>query len=335
MKKTLWTFVLLAILASCNEPTKDTTAKTDDAPKEVPLVKVPVFSADSAYAYTEAQVNMGSRIPNSAAHDKCAAWMAAQLRQWTDTVYIQTYTAKAFDGMQMKSKNIIASFNPQAKTRVFISSHWDTRPIADEDDHDRDKPIDGADDGAGSTAVAMEIARAIHAQKPTIGVDIILFDSEDYGQPGDSKLPHMEDTWCLGSQYWARNPHVPGYRADFGINLDMVGTADAVFVQEGVSMQYASWVTQYVWGIASRMGYSSLFVNRVAGGLTDDHTYVNTIAKIPTIDVIHYSEEGFGKYHHTHKDVIGLISKETLDAVGKVMIQTIYQYDTEKSKAKS
>jgi hypothetical protein len=335
MKKTLWTFLLLATLTSCNESAKNTTPKTDDLPKEVPLAKVPAFSADSAYAYTEAQVNMGPRIPNSAAHDRCAAWMASQLRQWTDTVYIQTYTAKAFDGMQMKSKNIIASFNPQAKTRVFISSHWDTRPIADEDDHDRDKPIDGADDGAGSTAVAMEIARAIHIQKTNIGVDIVLFDSEDYGQPSDSKLPRMEDSWCLGSQYWARNPHVPGYHADFGINLDMVGTADAVFVQEGVSMQYASWVTQYVWGIASRLGYSSLFVNRVAGGLTDDHTYVNTIARIPTIDVIHYSEEGFGKYHHTHKDVIGLISKETLDAVGKVMVQTIYQYDAEKGKPKS
>jgi len=333
MKKLLFIMPLIALLSSCDwfKSAKNDNPPTDQA--QLPaLAAVPAFDSDSAFAYTKAQVDFGPRIPNSAAHDKCADWMVRELKKWADTVYVQSYTVKAFDGTQMKSKNIIASFNPQAKTRVFISSHWDTRPIADEDDHDQDKPIDGADDGASSTAVAMEIARDIHAQKPAIGVDIIFFDSEDYGQPNDSKLPHMDDSWCLGSQYWAKSPHVPGYRADFGINLDMVGTADAVFVREGISVQKADWVSQYVWGVAARLGYSSLFESRIYGAVTDDHYYVNEIAKIPTIDVIRYNEQGFGAHHHTHKDVMGIISKETLGAVGKVMIQTIYQYSSEKSK---
>ena len=331
MKKLLFIVPLLALLSSCNwfKNSSNNNPPQTQA-QETPLAAIPAFDADSAYAFTKAQVDFGPRTPNSAAHDKCAEWMVHELKKWADTVYVQSYTAKAFDGLQMKSKNIIASFNPEAKTRVFISSHWDTRPIADEDDHDQDKPIDGADDGASSTAVAMEIARAIHAQRPAIGVDIVLFDSEDYGQPNDSKLPHQEDTWCLGSQYWAKSPHVPGYRADFGINLDMVGTADAVFVREGVSVQKADWVSQYVWGLASRMGYSSLFESRIYGAVTDDHYYVNEYAQIPTIDVIRYNEEGFGKHHHTHKDVMSIISKETEATVGKVMLQTIYQYNAEK-----
>jgi glutaminyl-peptide cyclotransferase len=333
MKKIVLIVPVLLLLSACNLFNKGNDNSTSpSAPAEVPLAAVPAFNGDSAYAYTKTQVDFGPRTPNSAAHDKCADWMVSRLRQWADTVYVQSYVATGFDGLKMKSKNIIASFNPKAATRIFISSHWDTRPMADEDDHDRDKPIDGADDGAGSTAVAMELARAIHAQKPDIGVDIIFFDSEDYGQPNDSKLPHMENTWCLGSQYWAKTPHVPGYKADFGINLDMVGTADAVYVREGVSVQKADWVSQYVWNIASRLGYSSLFESRIYGAVTDDHYYVNEYAHIPTIDVIHYNEEGFGKHHHTHKDVMSIISRDMLSTVGKVMLQTIYQYNSEKAQ---
>jgi hypothetical protein len=331
MRKFLLVLPVVLLLTSCDGSKKTNDNTNPPAAQEAPLAAVPAFNGDSAYAYTKAQVDFGPRTPNSAAHDKCADWMVRELKKWADTVYIQSYTAKGFDGMQMKSKNIIASFNPQAKTRVFISSHWDTRPMADEDDHDQDKPIDGADDGASSTAVAMEIARAVHAQKPTIGVDIVLFDSEDYGQPNDSKLPHQENTWCLGSQYWAKSPHVPGYHADFGVNLDMVGTADAIFVREGVSVERADWVSQYVWGLASRLGYSSLFESRMFGAVTDDHYYVNEYAHIPTIDVVRYGEDGFGKHHHTHKDVMAIISKNTLTNVGRVMLQTIYQYNAEKA----
>jgi Zn-dependent M28 family amino/carboxypeptidase len=332
MKKLLLVIPFIALLSSCDwfKKTSDNNPPKEQS-QEASLAAIPAFNGDSAYAFTKAQVDFGPRTPNSSAHDKCADWMTKQLKKWADTVYVQSYTATAFDGLKIKSKNIIASFNPKAKTRVFISSHWDTRPIADEDDHDKDKPIDGADDGAGSTAVAMELARAIHSQKPDIGVDIVLFDSEDYGQPNDSKLPHVENSWCLGSQYWAKNPHVLGYTADFGINLDMVGTADASFVREGISVKYADWVSQYVWNIAARMGYSSLFQSRVYGGVTDDHYYVNEYAHIPTIDVIRYNEEGFGSYHHTHKDVMAIISKETMATVGKVMLETIYQYNADKA----
>ena len=332
MKKIILVLPLVAMLSACDWSKKsNNTDTTQPQAQEAPLAATPSFNGDSAYALTKAQVDFGPRTPNSAAHDKCAEWMAAQLRKWADTVYLQDYTATGFDGLKMKSRNIIASFNPQAKTRVLISSHWDTRPMADEDDHDQEKPIDGADDGASSTAVAMEIARTLHGQKPGIGVDIILFDSEDYGQPNDSKLPHVENSWCLGSQYWAKNPHVPGYKADFGVNLDMVGTSDAVFVREGVSVEKADWVSQYVWGLAGRLGYSSLFESRIYGAVTDDHFYVNELAHIPTIDVIRYNESGFGNHHHTHKDVMSIISKGTLTSVGQVMLQTIYQYNADKS----
>ena len=324
---------LVLMLSSCNWFKSHTDSPPKAETPDVPLAKVPTFNADSAYAYTQAQVDFGPRTPNSTAHHRCADWMIKQLKQWADTVYVQSYTATAYDGKAIQSKNIIASFNPHTTARIFLSSHWDTRPMADEDDHDQDKPIDGANDGAGSSAMLLELARAIRTQKTTIGVDLILFDSEDYGQPATSPPPHSEDSWCLGSQYWAKAPHVPNYRADFGINLDMVSSADAIFTREGISVQYADWVSQYVWNIASRLGYSTLFQSRVLGPITDDHYYVNVLRNIPTIDVIHYTETGFGKYHHTHADNMTLISRDMIQTVGKVMLQTIYQYDIDKQKS--
>jgi len=71
-----------------------------------------------------------------------------------------------------------------------------------------EKPIDGANDGASGVGVLLEIARQLQLKRPDIGVDIILFDVEDYGAPQDSEASYSGEFWCLGSQYWAKNQHI-------------------------------------------------------------------------------------------------------------------------------
>jgi glutaminyl-peptide cyclotransferase len=298
------------------------------------LATIPAFNADSAYVYIERQLAFGNRVPTSPSHDKCADYLIAHFKQHADTVYIQKYVVTAFDGTKLNSTNIIASFNPQATTRVMLSAHWDSRPFADQDTIDQNKPIQAANDAGSGVAILMEAAKALQSQKPNIGVDLVLFDSEDYGQPSNSTLPQVENSYCLGSQYWAKNPHVANYKADFGINLDMVGASDAVFMREQVSVTNADWVSQYVWGLADRLGYSSLFVPQMAGAITDDHLYVMQGRQFPCIDVIHYSNQsGFGIHWHTHRDDMNWISKNTLQAVGRTVLQAIYQYNSEKKAA--
>jgi hypothetical protein len=161
-------------------------------------------------------------------------------------------------------------------------------------------------------------------------VDIILFDSEDYGQPENSKFPQQEDSWCLGSQYWSKNPHVQNYYARFGILLDMVGGKEASFTREDVSVHYAPSVCDKVWNTATRAGYSGYFIyDKITRFMvTDDHYYINELANIPCIDIIQNApstESHFNACWHTLNDNMKVIDKSTLKAVGQTVLAVVYR----------
>lgn len=296
------------------------------------LAEAPIFNADSAYQFIQTQVDFGPRVPNTLAHQQTASWLIEQLNIYADTLIVQEATLTAFDGTPLEAKNIIAVFNPDAEKRILLSAHWDTRPFADQDKENQEEAIVGANDGASGVAILIEIARLLKKDEINIGVDIILFDAEDYGQPSFSTERFVPDSYCLGSQYWAKNPHISNYKAEFGILLDMVGAANAVFTHEGNSISYANSYLQKVWKIGHQLGYSAYFSYLQTPAITDDHLYVNTLAKIPMIDIIQYdktTQSGFGYYWHTHQDNINIIDKKTLKAVGQTVLQTVFQENKE------
>lgn len=315
--------VFISVTFICCKQESITDSKSPEPEQAIIKVAAPSFNADSAYSFIQKQVDFGPRIPGSSEHTACAAYLVGKLTSYGFDTQIQKGTVETFDGKKFSLKNIIAAFKPEQKSRVLICSHWDTRPWADDetDETYASKPFDGANDGASGVGVALEIARQVQATSPHIGVDIILFDLEDYGDPeGDSK------TWCLGSQYWAQNPHNPSYTANFGVLLDMVGNTNAVFPKEAQSMDYASAVVNKVWKAAEERGYRDFFDPIVRSHVgTDDHIFVNQ-AGVPCIDIIEYDAktEGFGDYHHTRKDNMQIINKATLKAVGQTLLDVIY-----------
>lgn len=317
-------FALTCLFFSCKEEKKE---KIIPSEKTIPT---PSFNADSAYFFIKTQTDFGPRVPNTKEHEKCAQYLIEKLRQSADTVIVQSAQVKAYDGTTLNIKNIIGSFKPQTTNRILLFAHWDTRHIADQEDDPelRKKPILGANDGASGVGVLLEIARQIRSQPPIIGIDIIFFDAEDYGQPEEKGKPQKGDTWCLGSQYWAKNPHKKHYYAKYGILLDMVGAKNATFTMEGTSMHFASNIVKKVWNIALQLGYSDYFVEQQTHAITDDHYYVNKIANIPSINIIQYDETTqtkFGSYWHTHNDNMSIIDKNTLKAVGQVVLEVIYR----------
>lgn len=314
--------LLCCLLFACStEPEQQT--------KEVPKAKieVPIFNPDSAYYFVEKQVSFGPRVISSTPWKNCAIWLEKKFKTYTPNVLVQEAPITTYDGKKHTLKNIIASFSPEKNNRIALFAHWDSRHIADHDTKNQDAPILGANDGGSGVGVLLELARQFSIKNPTIGVDIILFDAEDYGQPEDSKFPIMQDSWCLGSQHWSKNPHKPNYYARYGILLDMVGAKNATFRKEEISSYYAPNILEKVWRKANQLGYGNHFVFENAKQIVDDHLYVNQITGIPTIDIIEYdpaTESNFNKHWHTHKDDMDNIDKNTLNAVGQTLLEVIY-----------
>ena len=183
----------LFMLTACNTSNTTNSSETNNALVRIPT---PQFNADSAYLYTQKQVDFGPRIPNSAAHAQCASYLSSELTRLGATVIVQEAELRAFDNTLIKAKNIIGQFNPEKNNRLLLFAHWDTRPFADNDpDHSNyNKPIDGANDGASGVGVLLEIARNIGLAGHNMGIDIIFFDAEDYGQASHLNMPYMEDS---------------------------------------------------------------------------------------------------------------------------------------------
>ena len=309
----------------------------------------PSFSSDSAYAYIERQMAFGPRVPNSNAHMQCAVWLIEQLKAFGAEVELQKGFMPDYKGDNQQIYNIIGHFSPSlggrdgeglSRPRILLGAHYDTRPWCDEEEDysERFYNVPGANDGASGVGVLLEVARqlGLRVADSTLStpVDIIFFDCEDMGTPRVYTGAEREDTWCLGSQLWATNyanniklsnsEASNGYQ--YGIILDMVGAPDAVFPLEMYSTQYASNYQHQIWRAAEQLGYGSMWVKQQSYPITDDHYYINYIAGIPCVDVIHYdirNATGFPHWWHTRNDNMDNISKSTLQAVGEVVMSQL------------
>ncbi|MEA5128632.1 MAG: M28 family peptidase [Proteiniphilum sp.] len=289
----------------------------------------PEFNADSAYAFVEKQVDFGPRIPGSDAHKACGDYLVAKLTGFGALVTEQKADITHYDGKNLSIRNIIGSFYPEKEKRILLYAHWDTRPFADEepDPGRQQQPIAGADDGASGVGTLLEIARNLSQYPLEVGVDIIFFDLEDWGQPSFETDWVQGEWWCLGSQYWSEQPHVENYKADYGILLDMVGAANASFLKEGYSTQYASNILEKVWNTAVKLGYGNYFLSKSGGYITDDHLPVNKHHRAPSINIINLktdTQTGFAPHWHTHRDDMRNIDRSTLKVVGQTVMEVIY-----------
>jgi glutaminyl-peptide cyclotransferase len=287
-------------------------------------IVIPDFNQEQAFEYLLEQTRFGPRNPGSSGHQQCLQYLTFELQKYADAVSQQNFRHTGYDGRSYEMTNIVASFNLEATNRILLGAHWDTRPRAerDPDPSKRSEPILGANDGASGVAVLLELARLFKNHPPPIGVDIILFDGEDYGKEGDL------DQYALGAKYFARNLP-PGFRPRFGIVIDMVGDKEARFPRELSSMQYAPWLVDIIWNTARNLNIHQ-FEDRRGTSVYDDHIPLNE-AGIPTVVIIDSELIGYDgpdrrrRYWHTTLDTPDQCTPESLGAVGKVLTEIIYR----------
>lgn len=313
------------ILMSCSSAQKN-NEKVINKPDTI--ASLMIFNGDSAYNFVKAQCDFGPRVPNTKAHRQCGDYLIEKLTSYGANVIVQSPTLTAYDGTKLNARNIIGEFAPENNRRILLLAHWDCRPWADSDPDPKNhsKPVPGANDGASGVGVLLELARLFNEKRPGVGVDIMFVDAEDWGDSGGTSAD-ADNSWALGTQYWAANPHKLGYRPMYGILLDMVGARGSVFTHEYFSMQYAPALVKEVWNIAERSGYGDFFVNTAGGAITDDHVFINR-AGIATIDIIAMNtatDNGFFPQWHTVDDTMEHIDAATLKAVGQTLTNFIYQ----------
>ena len=293
------------------------------------------FSADSAYTYIAQQVAFGPRVPGSPQHDACGNWLVRKLASFGAQVHNQYGTMTNYAGQPQPIRNIVAYFQGTTTHTILLCAHWDSRPWSDEEEHydQRFVPVLGANDGASGVGVILEILRQLSILKkqnqPIPSLQIVFFDAEDMGTPNHYTGLQREHTWCLGSQYWAKQfiAQKPQYTIQYGILLDMVADPSATFPREYFSAMYAGNFVEQVWRNAAKLGYSRYFTNQSTFyPITDDHYYVTTIAGIPCLDIIDYKNNtatGFAEWWHTQQDDMRNINHQTLQAVGETVLTTL------------
>lgn len=313
--------LIFALFFGCSQD-QSKPAHVDRQMQKPPLPMItsaiPAFSGKDAFAFLLRQTSFGPRNPGSPGHAGCLEYLGSTFRGLADRVRLQDFASPGYDGEQLHLTNIIASFRPEITTRILLCAHWDTRPRAEHDENPgrRNQPILGANDGASGVAVLLEIASLLKKSPPPVGIDLVLFDGEDYGKEGDV------ERYLLGSRYYASNRD-RATTPRFGILLDMVGDAFLEIPREQNSMRFAPDVMNLVWSKAQELGVTQ-FVDAPGEEIMDDHLPLNQ-AGIKTIDLIDFDyPDQTNRYWHTHQDTPDHCSGESLEAVGSVITGVIF-----------
>lgn len=290
-------------------------AKPGNAAPKAPTGGATSFSGSAAYEYAKAQVEFGPRVPGTPAAQRAGDWIVEQMRSRADTVIVQTWTHTTADGRKLPMRNILARFRPELADRVLYVTHWDSRPISEKaaTEAERKLAVPGANDGASGVGLFVALGDVFKQQKPTVGVDLLFVDGEDYGDFGPPEIDVL-----IGSKYFATHLPSPGYRPLFGVVWDMIGDTDLRLPYEGHSFQQAPEVVARVWQTAADLGYGSIFVQESGGALTDDHLPLLK-AGLRVIDVIDLTYPP----HHTPQDTMDKISANSLAIVGDVAITLV------------
>lgn len=272
----------------------------------------PTYLFDQAKAWDHLmwQCDLGPRPPETDAHIKCRDRLKDEMSKYCDNVHFQEFTHTwSSTGKLVTMWNVIGQQNwENAKVRVILMAHWDTRPTSDQEtDPDLKKlPIIGANDGASEVAVLLELMRVLKVKNnPDVGVMYVMDDGEDLG-PGDNEM-------YLGAKAFAAN--LPTPRPDYGILLDMVGTQNVRIAVETESWQMVKPLCQAFYTFADHQGFGKTFPGEFGTAVLDDHQSVNK-AGVPMMDLIDFEHLD---HWHNQTDTPKYCSADSLGKVGRMM----------------
>lgn len=286
-------------------------AAEDDVPGVRRWDAVPV-SGPRAYGYLKQLCGLGPRFSGSEGMRRQQQLLEKHFGDLGAQVARQTFSVRhPQTGEPVELTNLIVSWNPEAKDRLLLAAHYDTRPFPDRDVARPRGTFVGANDGASGVAVLMELAHAMPKLGSKYGVDFVLFDGEEF-------VYSEYDPYFLGSTHFARDykERPPAHRYLRGVLLDMVGDADLQLLYEQHSLDWNDTrpLAVEIWKLARKMRVPE-FIPRRGHLVRDDHLALRNTAGIPTVDIIDFDYP----YWHTESDLPERCSAASLAKVGAVV----------------
>lgn len=294
-----------------DKPRRDEFASDRDG-KDKKDVKPVTIDGKRTMKYLEEICKIGPRISGSEGMKKQQDLVKKHFEDLDAKVTFQKFTAKQKSkDKKVDMANVIASYHPDRARRVIFCSHYDTRPIADQEENERNwtKPFVSANDGGSGVALLMELAHHVKDLDTSVGIDFVLFDGEEY-------VFDRDDDYFFGSTHFAKEYAKIKKKTTYtaAILLDMVGGKGARFPIERNSWMFGRKLCGEVWDIAGELKCDRFKKDFSRSEILDDHIPLNK-GGIPAIDIIDFD------YPHWHRltDVPKNCSAEPMEQVAKVL----------------
>jgi hypothetical protein len=304
-----------------SEPEKTSKVKTISQKTEAPRGIIGEPNARRAFGYLVKVCAIGPRVSGTAGMAQQQKLIVGHFTKLGAQVRMQSFdVAHPQTGTPVRMNNIVVSWNKQAKERVLLACHYDTRPFPDRDPVNPRGRFVGANDGGSGVALFMELGHHMQKLQPKYGVDFVFFDGEEL-------VYEPRDKYFLGSEHFARDyrDNPPEHIYVWGVLVDMIADRRLTIFKEKNSIKYAPQLVDSIWATARKMKMRE-FVQRAKYEIRDDHLPLNDIAHIPTCDIIDFDYgPRSNPYWHTTKDIPANCSGASIAKVGRVLLKWLTQ----------
>ena len=277
------------------------------------------FDGTRALRDIERLVAIGPRPPGSAALARARAYFEGELRAAGWRVREQPFTAQTPNG-PIRMVNVIAEWPGRRAEVLAVAGHYDTKVFTA-------FRFVGANDGGSSTALVLELGRALapryRAAPPAYTRWLCFFDGEE-----------AQVSWSSTDSLYGSRAMVAALRASGELArlralvlVDMVGDRDLAIRRETRS---TPWLTDLIWTTARRLGHGAAFPDGHQS-VEDDHApFLDAgVAATVLIDFDFGGAPGENRYWHTPEDTLDKVSAESLATVGTVVVESLPAIDAE------
>lgn len=280
------------------------------------------FNGNRAYSYLKEICSFGSRMSGSRGMQQQQDLIEDHFNNLGKQVSYQRFEVPHPEsGRPVPLANMIVEWNPEAKERILLCAHYDTRPLPDRDPNPRKRrkgTFIGANDGASGVAFLMELAHHIDRLPQRYGIDLVFFDGEELVYVDD------RDDYFLGSTRFAEQyrDSPPSHEYKIGVLFDMIADKKLTLYQEVNSMTWPETrpIVKEIWSTAQRLDVKE-FIPRVRHVVRDDHLPLYHIGGIPACDIIDIEyPDPSRRFWHTTSDTPGRCSAASLEKVGRVIL---------------